>query len=326
MKNIIFGFLFFNLISVNLNAQVLDTLPWAPKGATWLYIGGFFGGDAYGKFTYTSDTTILNKKVKVFAYSTFEIYRFTANSESRTKESFVQNYYYYASHDSIFWYNANQFNLLYVFNAKVNDVLKIPKNNFINYSVNKSKCIDSFNIDSNTVKVTEIVEFVFSNKRFTATYTSAPKYWSIGGPILKNIGPVHNPLFPLKSDFCSGIDEFLGVPTGLVTYYDSLRGCVNVSYIGDCLGLITASKDLPSEVSTFVISPNPVQDVLHISKNFSLPIKSIKIYDLMGREFLSLPNFVNESIDVTQLSDGIYFLKVETADSHFISTKFLKMK
>ena len=326
MKNIIFGFLFFNLISVNLNAQVLDTLPWAPKGATWLYEGGFIGGIAYGKFTYTSDTTILNKKVKVFAYSTFEIYRFTANSESRTKESFVKNYYYYASHDSIFWYNADQFNLLYTFNAKVDDVLKIPKNNFINYSINKSKCIDSFNIDSNTVKVTNIVESVISNKKYSIIYTTAPKYWTAGKSILRNIGPIDNTLFPFKSGFCSGIDEFLGVPTELVTYYDSLRGCVNVNYNGDCLGLITASKDLPSDVPTFVISPNPVQDVLHISKNFSLPIKSIKIYDLMGREFISLPNFVNESIDVTQLSNGIYFLKVETADSHFISSKFLKMK
>ncbi len=321
MKNILLSFLF--LFSYKAQAQVLDTLPWAPKGATWLYYGSFFGGEVYDKFVYTSDTTILNKKVKKISNFEFEILKPTLDLSLRTKESFVKDYFFYESNDSVFWFNKTQFDLLYVFNAQVGNSWKVPKNNFVDYSANQSKCIDSFNIDSNRLTVTGILKNDFSGKKFNFYQTSGQNYWILGA-FIKNIGAIHAPLIPITNQKCSGIDQFLGVPTELFCYSDNLRGYISISGYTDCRGLITSNSDLKLTEQNFRISPNPVNSTLHIENHFDSSIKFIKIFDLVGREFISIQNYSNTDINVAQLPNGFYVLKALTADNNYLSVKFVK--
>ncbi len=323
MKNILLAFLF--LFSFKAHSQVLDTLPWAPKGATWLYSGGFIGGYAYDKFVYTSDTTILNKKVKKISKFTFVISQPTPDYlPLRGKESFVKDYFYYASNDSVYWFNKNQFDILYVFNAKVGDSWKINKNSDLYVaSIYKNQCTDSFKIDSNTVSIFKVDNVINSNKSFTTLYSTGSQFWDIGFPIIKNIGALNAPLYPKNGNKCSYIDQDMGVPSRLTCYYDSLRGYI-IGGSDFCHGLITSNSDLKSIEQNFHISPNPVNSILHVENNFDNAIKSIKIYNLMGREFISIQNYSNTDINVAHLPNGMYVLKALTVDNNFISSKFVK--
>ncbi len=323
MKIFLLAFLF--LISLNVQSQDLDTLPWAPKGATWLYVGAFYDGLFYGKFTYAYDTIVLGRIAKKIAYSQFEIY-YQGQYTSRTKEYFVKDYFFYESHDSIFWFNKTQFDLLYIFNPKVTSTWKIPKNNFVTYSVNQSKCIDSFNIDSNTIQVRDITELTYGSKMYGVISTTNSSFWSIGSSIINNIGPMDRPLFPTKGQKCSSMSEFFGVPENLSCYYDSKRGYINFrNYNNDCQGLITSNNDLNiKSLNSLIISPDPVQNTLNIENNFGNTIKSIKIFDFIGREFISIENYSNTDINVAHLPNGMYVLKVLTVDNNFVSSKFVK--
>ncbi|HUH29036.1 T9SS type A sorting domain-containing protein [Gelidibacter sp.] len=77
----------------------------------------------------------------------------------------------------------------------------------------------------------------------------------------------------------------------------------------------------PAFESLYVeIYPNPTSDRLFVkSKN---PIKSVKVYNVLGKEF-SVSPFNNEMIDVSSLSSGLYILKLfsETSEQTF---KFIR--
>ena len=69
-----------------------------------------------------------------------------------------------------------------------------------------------------------------------------------------------------------------------------------------------------TDTNSFVVYPNPVNDVLHFQSNeFSL-IKAIKIYDLQGKLILEVKN---NTINVSNLSKGLYLVKILTGDREF---------
>ncbi len=75
------------------------------------------------------------------------------------------------------------------------------------------------------------------------------------------------------------------------------------------------------ERASVEIFPNPVKDVLQI-KNNELKIKLIEIVDLSGKVIYEFNNFRNQ-INVSALSQGIYFLKLKT-DKETVMKKFVK--
>jgi uncharacterized delta-60 repeat protein len=72
--------------------------------------------------------------------------------------------------------------------------------------------------------------------------------------------------------------------------------------------------------NTFIIYPNPVQDVLHLQANNFTSIKAVKIYDLQGKVVLE---DTNDTINVSNLSNGLYIIKVTTKEGEF-TKKFIK--
>lgn len=60
----------------------------------------------------------------------------------------------------------------------------------------------------------------------------------------------------------------------------------------------------------FTVFPNPAQDVWNFKSSTSV-IKSIAIYNVLGKSILSVtPNGLEAQINVSELSNGLYFAKV----------------
>ena len=74
----------------------------------------------------------------------------------------------------------------------------------------------------------------------------------------------------------------------------------------------------------FTVYPNPVFDVLNISKKDTIEVTSINIYNTLGQLVLVIPNAQNtKTVDVSSLIMGNYFIKINS-DKGTSNTKFIK--
>lgn len=83
---------------------------------------------------------------------------------------------------------------------------------------------------------------------------------------------------------------------------------------------------ISSLISTnqFIIYPNPVTNVLHVSfiSNSNLKIKTISILDINGKEIIKTSS---PQIDVRNLIKGIYIIKIATPSNQAGIAKFIKL-
>jgi hypothetical protein len=70
------------------------------------------------------------------------------------------------------------------------------------------------------------------------------------------------------------------------------------------------------------VYPNPVKDKLFLESP-GLNIKKTKVYDLHGKVILVNDTLENNSLDLSQLERGIYFLRIETTNAQ-ITKKIIK--
>jgi hypothetical protein len=91
--------------------------------------------------------------------------------------------------------------------------------------------------------------------------------------------------------------------------------------------VLTATYDLTASVDqlekfNFSYAPNPTKDFIQLSA--ANPIQGVQIYNLLGQEVLqNTYNLRNSKVDVSDLNEGVYVLKVIINDS--IGTyKFIK--
>ncbi|MBI3133477.1 MAG: T9SS type A sorting domain-containing protein [Bacteroidetes bacterium] len=79
-----------------------------------------------------------------------------------------------------------------------------------------------------------------------------------------------------------------------------------------------------NEAFSLVIYPNPATTEIQI-QNITEPIQSIRIFSLDGREIYSIFKPGSETIPVSFLEAGTYFIFVETMDGTAFSEKFVKL-
>ena len=97
---------------------------------------------------------------------------------------------------------------------------------------------------------------------------------------------------------------------------DALDGCIDpgtgtgqYSSITDCDAACNNTTDVSEVISNLSIYPNPVKDVLTIEGSYN----SIEIVNLFGKVVLSSGS--QEEIDVSSLSDGVYFTNIKTKNA-----------
>lgn len=97
----------------------------------------------------------------------------------------------------------------------------------------------------------------------------------------------------------------------------------------DIIGIDTFSVDRPLNSDSFFknnfsIYPNPVNNVLNISVKNEISINNLSITDLNGRVVTSSSSSSSSSsIDVSNLSSGVYFVSIETNEGRG-TAKFVK--
>lgn len=100
-----------------------------------------------------------------------------------------------------------------------------------------------------------------------------------------------------------------------VTYFD------NISWSARIIGAAPVLGTENLELSIFTAYPNPTQNVWNI-KSSSQNIKSVKVYDISGKEVISLiPNSIDTVIDASSLNAGLYFARLESSSG----TKTIKL-
>lgn len=92
---------------------------------------------------------------------------------------------------------------------------------------------------------------------------------------------------------------------------------LNLAYYNPLLSI----KDVQA-TNTVEIFPNPANNTLRISTNFSTK-QTIEIFDVTGRKILSQNVVETEPIDISNLLNGIYFATVKTGAGSF-TKKFVK--
>jgi hypothetical protein len=296
------------------SAQV-DNAPWSPAGAVWIYRGDAMMSQPYYKLTYQKDTVFANRMVKKMVLSRFDS---VANGPTwyRTVEGVRDNIFMYASNDSIYWYNNNGFQLLYVFSATTGTAWTVRK--YTSLSCPR----DTTNESS---FVTQSVQTASLGGRQFVTINANPSTRTfIGSLIIKNIGSRSTPL-PITSGNC--ID--FTAPNTLLCYRDNTRGTIDFGGVGDCNGLITANQELASrdEMNTLHIVPNPANDKIVINNRSNLRIAEVKILDMMGKlHYIARQYTDGEAIDVSFLSNGVYVVQLVTTENVVYATRLVKTK
>ncbi len=90
---------------------------------------------------------------------------------------------------------------------------------------------------------------------------------------------------------------------------------------GNCTSSVLGESTFVLE-EPFSVSPVPAQNVLQITIKNTMTIDSLQVYNNVGQLVLS-ENGANQSIDVSNLSSGSYFLKIRTKEGAFVK-QFLK--
>jgi hypothetical protein len=72
---------------------------------------------------------------------------------------------------------------------------------------------------------------------------------------------------------------------------------------------------------SIIISPNPTQNTLNI--NTQKTIKEITVYDKLGKK-ITVTQVSNNTLDVSNLAQGLYFIKIISKNDKMFSTKFIK--
>jgi hypothetical protein len=87
---------------------------------------------------------------------------------------------------------------------------------------------------------------------------------------------------------------------------DPGTGLGQYTSVGTCTAVCNTTSIQENNTSEFNIYPNPVKDVLSIDGFYN----SVNIYDVFGK--LVLTSQTQKTIDVSNLSNGVYMLEINT--------------
>jgi hypothetical protein len=313
MKNLII-LLFIIRLSYFIKAQTLDTAPWCPPGATWvygLYNSGLNNGD-YLSVKFEKDTIISGINVKKLIVKLIDYY--SINPPQGRMETDLSIEYEYVSNDSLFYYdNVNDtFFLKYDFNATVGESLEIHKH-MVECSDPFYPSIDTFLV--NSINYDTLNNIIFQSLEYDDDFNDL----YLIGKVIRNIGgqeffyPYSNPLF------CN--NPYPEYAWGLIYYFDNVRGNIISSNhpIQHILPLLEGQKETDFHLNIY---PNPSNGYLWVDIDNNNDY-DYTIFDYSGK-FIQNGKTQGGQINVLEIKNGMYYIKFQSDKTTFLA-KFLRL-
>lgn len=293
-------FLFFLLICF---FNSFSQTRWTPVGAKWYYnFQELLLFDAFGYTLYENiGDSIINDTLVEIIQKTFYKY----NGEVFKK----QNKYISYSNGQLSVYESNKFRLIYDFNLKVYDTLRIDVKN-----PGFCDSVSSIVVDSITCDLYNGYEIKTIHTSYTLYYKEEFSGQSehLNFNYTERIGNFRRFLYTPECQ----IEDYFG-NTELRCYVDNEIGIVKGYYWDyfhkneSCDTLINdpnTNITIDQCINEIIVFPNPVTDKLYYFMN-SNQYNTIQIYNHSGVKLSELSSSPFSSLDMTLYPTGLYFIK-----------------
>ncbi len=271
----------------------------APIGSIWHFPIHYFTTSSIDVLTIESvgDSLIQDKTCKV-------LYR-----DESTSYGGLGEYYLYQNQDSVFQYieSTDQFDLIFVFNLMEGDTFVIQKS----YS---DQLIAPINCIVDSISFIEIMSGAplrvqHVRIEYRSTLGTDTIDLTTNKTLIERIG-FEDGIFPNGLEISAGDWRWEGP---IRCYEDNQLGLINFSNV-DCL-FTPVNEKYNYEKRVY---PNPATNELNIL--FSDEIASLEIISLSGEYVVVLSN-PTSPIDISNISSGVYALRIKTKDNHVILNK-----
>lgn len=304
MKNILSIIVFF-VLSSNASAQV-----WVENNATWYYeySGGFFGG--LRKLSHNGDTLLGGQLSKSIQVDDYQFVMMGPNGPMlQTSNNTLEEIYMYSSGDSVFWWTNGEYQLLYNFNAQINDtwIIDIGPTGW-------SLCDDT-----SRVKVVDVgIETVQGNDfRFIDLEPIDGSHYHLGGRFYDRFGG-GSYLLPLERICDSTIITEYYMFNGVRCFEDD---SLSLNFVGEeCDYWITHAGMDENQNDLILVYPNPVTSQVQFSGS---QIKSVVVTNSIGEFQLCFELSNDQTIELSNLSPGVYFLNCITSDDRKLTKRII---
>ncbi len=289
-------------ISISTQAQV-----WVSHGATWYYEwSGIL--PAFDKIEYVSDTMIQSKNCQKLLTTSYMFAPIEAGGG--LVNTLYSQHYTYVNGDTVFYLVDSVFHVLYNFGAQIGDTWDLG------VDTNQSWCTHSM------VEVQSTGSSLINGQNCDWIYVGDLPYSSVGlsGKIYKRFGAVDDYLFPTHRNCDSAVVEYIDYRFSC--FEDDSFSLYNVTS-KDCDYLFHIGINEFDQKDNFVsLFPNPASDVISVSVlRQDFEITNIRIFDTKGRTAI-ITN--RKEIDVSQLSQGLYFVMIDFSNGQRYFKKFIK--
>ncbi len=275
---------------------------WAPVGTKWHYKEGFanYGDIDFIRFESVKDTLFMGKNCRKI------IKRHQVGCLQRPNVEYM-----YSEDNKVYFYDEyfSEFQLLYDFNADVNDFwkIKIPDiNSDVDTLVITVDEIDNIILNGYSLK-RQFVTIDFLNEQIQSSYNST---------IIESIGDLSY-MFNFMNEFMFVCDD--NFSDGINCYEDNLLGLNHFNNNTDCEFQSVGLSELQND-ETLRIYPNLVYNTINLINSDKYIY--YKIYDLAGK--LLKEDSFSKNINIEDISKGIYILEVVAIDLVVSRTKFIK--
>ncbi len=282
------------LILTNLQGQ-----NWVNNDAEWHY--DFYGmGYGFYKLTLGNDTLIQNKICQKFLIKKYLFWPQPGGVYTLGGITDITPESTYASGDTVFYFENNNFFVLYNFNANIGDEWVISDEKVVGWqgydSLSKVKVIDTGSVSINgNIKKRIQLQTIFGSP------------FGMDGWVVKDMGSTNNYLFPTARNSDSTMFDF-----ELITFkcfQDSLLGLFNPSGI-ECEYLLNHLGLNESEPVSVFIYPNPTNRFVW-SEWDKAESFHIYVFNELGEKLVDQStNEIRTKLCLDNYPKGIYLLKV----------------
>ena len=287
---------------------------WISSNATWHYNFEELSGTSvqgFYKYYYDHDTLLAGKNCQVIEGKIYEFYTWPTVQFLDSTELLPR--YTYVSNDTVFYWNNDQFFVLYDFSAEIGDTWIIS-------TTGSGSCEDTSRVevvDKSTITL---------NGQLYRTITLEPvdsSSYGLTGTFCEKFGlmssdlPWH--LFP-RIMFCDG--------TIVEWYYNSFKCYEDDDFSlynpsgTDCEYLLTHLAIEEDQSQNFLtLYPNPATEMLRVD---SPENGTLEIMTLSGKKVLSTEITVSENVNLAHLESGTYVAHLTTNSGAVSHQLFVK--